>query len=308
MPLINNNGLMKRLLALLGILFLLAGFEACASSARTNYSGSSVWKISKGGNVLFLGGSVHILRAQDFPLPKEFDLAFEHSAMLVLEADVEQAATPEAAAFMLAQMVLPEGKTLESVLAPDVYDLLRAKYEELGIPIETFSQMKPTMVVTMLEMLQLQESGFIEQGVDMHYLAKAKEKGKALDFLETVEEQIAIFAGMGEGYEDDFVRYSIADSENSEKFLATIVSEWREGEAAFTESMLAEMKKDWPVVYQPLIAKRNAAWLPRIEAYLTGKPVEFVIVGLAHLHGSQGLLRQLADSGYTVEQLTKASK
>jgi uncharacterized protein YbaP (TraB family) len=299
---------MKRFLALLGTIFLLAGFTACASSARVNHSVSSVWKISKGGNVLFLGGSIHLLRAQDFPLPKEFDIAFAQSAILALEADVEQAATPEAAAFMLAQMMLPQGKTLESVLAPDVYDLLRAKYEAFGIPIETFSQMKPTMVVTMLEMLQIQESGFIEQGVDMHYLAKAKEEGKALDFLETVEEQLALFAGMGEGYEDDFVRYSIADSENSEKFLVTIVSEWKEGKAAFTESMLAEMQEDWPMVYQPLIAKRNAAWLPRIEAYLTGKPVEFVIVGLAHLHGNQGLLRLLADSGYTVEQLAATPK
>ena len=37
---------------------------------------SSVWKVSKGGNTLYIGGTSHLLRTSDYPLPAEFDLAY----------------------------------------------------------------------------------------------------------------------------------------------------------------------------------------------------------------------------------------
>jgi hypothetical protein len=33
---------------------------------------SSVWKIRKGDSVMYVGGTVHMLRQSDFPLPVEF--------------------------------------------------------------------------------------------------------------------------------------------------------------------------------------------------------------------------------------------
>ena len=39
------------------------------------------------------------------------------------------------------------------------------------------------------------------------------------------------------------------------------------------------------------------------ETYLTAEPVEFIIVGMAHVYGPDGLLTQLRNRGYTIKQL-----
>ena len=84
---------MKRIFSFYSLVLTLVLFFSCTSSSAVSareQGGSSVWVISRNGNTLYLGGSIHILRDDDFPLPTEFDLAFSQSTVLVLEADLEQ--------------------------------------------------------------------------------------------------------------------------------------------------------------------------------------------------------------------------
>ena len=302
---------MKRSFSLCGVFLLFAVLFSCTSSpaasrsessASSVHAGSSVWVVGKNGNTMFLGGSIHVLRNRDFPLPKEFDRAIEQSSMLVLEADVEKMDDPNIAQYVMMRMFLPGGKTLESVLDSKTFAMLKAKCEGVGVPIESVAGIKPSMVITMLSVLEMEGSGFAEQGIDMYCLEKAKKAEMPIGFLETVEAQIDMLVTMGDGYENDFVKYSLYDMNNTGNDLASIVSEWRTGSAANTEETIKEMKNQWPVLYQDLLVNRNKAWLPRLEEYLTGGKTVFVVVGLAHLHGPDGLLRRLKDSGCTVEQ------
>jgi uncharacterized protein YbaP (TraB family) len=169
--------------------------------------------------------------------------------------------------------------------------------------MENVSGMKPSMIITLLTMLDIEKSGFEQDGVDNYYLQKAKETGKPLGFLESVETQIDMLVTMGEGYENDFVKYSLYDMENTESDLVPIVSGWRVGDALSTEQSITEMRDQWPALYQSLMLDRNEAWLPQIEEYLSSGKAPFIIVGLAHLHGPDGLLRRLADSGCLVKKL-----
>ncbi|MDR0290250.1 MAG: TraB/GumN family protein [Treponema sp.] len=296
---------MKRIISFFTVAVFLVGLFSCASTSAAVQSGSSVWKVSRGGNTIFLGGSVHILRNKDFPLPREFDLAFSQSTMLVLEADIEQMENEELAQYLVSQMVLPGGRTLQSILEPAVYALLKAECAKYGFSIEAVSNFKPSMVLTMLSMLQVQKTGFVQQGVDAHFLEKAHRAEMPVNFLETVETQIDMLLAMGEGYENDFVRYSLSDmSDNDdENVLIALVTEWRTGGMAISEASLIELKETWPAIYQTLVADRNAAWIPQIEEYLDSGQRPFIVVGLFHMHGPDGLLTQLENSGCTVEQL-----
>ena len=296
---------MKRIFSLFAVIAVCAGLFFCASSPARNQSGSSVWEISRGGNTLFLGGSVHILRESDYPLPKEFDRAFSRSTMLVLETDIEQAASESVQEYLMWRTILPGNQTLRSLLDSDTYELLRAKYSEYGVSVDEISHVKPSMAVLFLTILQIEEHGFVQQGVDTYYLGKAKDEGKPIGFLETVEAQIDMMVTMGDGYENDYVRYSLQDMENTETGLEELLAEWRAGGSSDMDASLAEMKEQWPVLYQTLVADRNAAWIPQIEACLASGEVAFVIVGLAHLHGPDGLLRQLENSGCTVKQFNQ---
>jgi uncharacterized protein YbaP (TraB family) len=120
------------------------------SAPASNVPVSSVWKISKDGNSLFLGGSIHVLRSEDFPLPKAFDRAFEQSAMLVLETDIEQMSDDTIVQYLMTQMLLPGNKTLRSILDSDTYKMLQEKCAEYGFSVEDVSKFKPSMIITML--------------------------------------------------------------------------------------------------------------------------------------------------------------
>ncbi|MDR0694776.1 MAG: TraB/GumN family protein, partial [Prevotellaceae bacterium] len=272
---------MKKLIAL-----LISGF----SFAAPCFSQSSVWEISKNGKTLYLGGSVHILRSEDFPLPKEFDAAFEKAQLIVFEADVEQLATQEITQTIIAASMLPGDRTLQSILDTNTYEQLKALCEKFSLPMEKLQKIKPVMLLNTLLVQQLQQFGLTSQGVDAYYLAQAKEAGKETGFLETADQQIAMLTGIGEGYENEYVQYSLEDFDKMEKEIPILISSWKKG--VFDELLpdILRVKEKFPTAYNALFTERNNDWLPKIENYLSGDKVTLVIVGLAHLHGSDGLL------------------
>ena len=292
---------MKRIISFFVIVIIGVGLFSCASSPPSSQTGSSVWKISRGGNTLFLGGSVHVLRDTDYPLPAAFDMAFSQSSMLVIETDVEQLSDENVAQYLTANMFLPGNQTLRTILDSHTYELLDAAFREYGQRLDGFIRFKPSMVVNVLTLLQMQKMGFMQEGVDFYYLEKAKNENRPLGYLESIEAQIDLIVTMGEGYENDYVLYSLYGIESTETELLSLLYDWKNGGSSTTEEALQEMRDEWPQIYKTVITDRNSAWMPQIERYLASGTVSFVIVGLAHIHGPDGLLQQLKNAGYKVE-------
>ena len=66
------------------IVYSFVAILACVTGLNAQ---SSVWKISKGDASVYLGGTCHILRKSDYPLPKEFEQAYAEADSLVFEID-----------------------------------------------------------------------------------------------------------------------------------------------------------------------------------------------------------------------------
>jgi uncharacterized protein YbaP (TraB family) len=69
--------------------FLVVAAVVLCVGAACLYGETSVWKISRGDNVLYLGGTIHVLRESDYPLPEPFDEAFEQADIVVFETLVD---------------------------------------------------------------------------------------------------------------------------------------------------------------------------------------------------------------------------
>jgi uncharacterized protein YbaP (TraB family) len=265
---------------------------------------SSVWKVSKSGNYLYIGGSIHILRAQDYPFPKEFDMAFEKSNILVFEANVSEANDPEFMQKMMSFMMLPDGKTIKTVLNQNTYKILEAKCKEIGIPVEYIENFTPFSIGNILTIAQMQKIGFVSQGVDMYYIEKAKDEGKKIVFLETMEFQLKLFYDLGMKLGDEYILQSLDELDKIGEILPSMIAEWRNGGSKIINEMTEkDMKNKFPNIYKTILLDRNKTWLRLIEKYLTTEDVEFVIVGLGHIQGDDGLLKNLKDKGYKVEQI-----
>ena len=265
---------------------------------------SSVWEISNGKTSIYLGGTVHVLTLDDYPLPAEFDRAYALADILILETDMAKLESPEFQQVMLSQLRYPEGQDLTQDLMPETYKLLATYCESRGIDMHIINAFKPSMVSVMLTMAELQRLNYTGLGVDKYYNSKAVINAKELGKLETVEQQLAFIADIGKGKEDELIRYSLEDIKTLPTFMKEMKRAWRNGNTqALVDLAITPLVKDFPDIYQSLLVQRNNNWLPQIEAMFTNKKTELVLVGTLHLVGKDGLLHQLEAAGYKANQL-----
>jgi uncharacterized protein YbaP (TraB family) len=268
------------------------------------YAQSPVWKISKGENYLFIGGTIHVLSSSDYPLPDAFDAAYKNSTVLVLEADIQKVKTPEMQQFFMQKAMYQGGKQITQFLQPGTVQALEAHLASRGIPLEQMIKFKPGLLSVALLMLELQKLGLAGTGVDEFYNLKALNEKRTIVFLETVTEQLTFIAEMGEGREDDFIHYSLKDLNDLPKVLQALKDAWRSGDnAKMQELALKPLQDGFPKIYTSLVVDRNNNWLPIIESMLKTKDIELILVGSLHLAGNEGILEKLKKRGYTVENI-----
>jgi len=265
---------------------------------------SSVWLATKNGNTVYLGGTIHMLRADDYPLPPEFETAYAEADSLYFEIDIDQMNDPVAQLGMLQRLMYTDGRTLQTVLNNEAYSTLTDYVAKFGMPMLMLQNMKPGMLMSTLELLEFQTRGFTPDGVDMHFHQRAKADGKTIEAFETVDEQIGFIENIGEGEESEYVLLSLRDLEKIDDDIESMVSIWRNGEADdLVELFVEDMEETIPGVYQTLLLDRNNKWMPTIEAMFNDSDTEFILVGVAHLVGEDGLVQHLRNRGYQVNQL-----
>ncbi len=272
-------------------------------SIHSVQAASPVWKIVKGNQQLFIGGTIHILSEADYPLPPAFENAYNQSAILVFETDMQKIQTPEVQQFMLRELSYSDGRNLKTVLNEKTYQSLEQHFSQRGIPMADLIGFKPGMIAITMTILEVQRLGLFGMGVDEFYTLKALNDNKQLGQLETPQEQISFISDMGVGRENELIEYSIHDIKELPHMLQSMKAAWLKGDNnKLKELAITPIKKEFPKIYNTMFVKRNNTWIPKIEAMLKTKEIEFILVGAAHLVGNDGLLSQLASKGYIIQE------
>lgn len=278
-------------------------FSACILSSIARAE-SSVWLVQAEDHTIYLGGTVHLLRAADYPLPDEYGEAYAASASLVFETDLSSMSDLSVQAKLLQQLSYGDGESLKTVLNEEAYSILEAYTGSIGLPLAMLEKFKPGMIVSTLQIMEFQRIGFTPQGVDAYFNTLAISDGKSLGQLETIDAQIGFLASMGEGNESEFILLSLKDLKDTAEVMDDMIAAWRIGDNdALSEFFVADMQEQAPEIYDSLLKQRNVNWLPQLEEMLESPEIEFVLVGAAHLVGPDGLLAMLQAKGYQISQL-----
>lgn len=265
---------------------------------------SSVWKVQKGDSVMYVGGTIHILRQSDFPLPEEFQKAYSLSDMLVFETDIGKSNDISTQQKLMTKAMYTDGSTVDMHLSAEAYKMLNEYCAANGIPLETLKMFKPQIIAVMMATIELAKLGVVQEGVDMFFYKAAMNDKKDILGLETIDEQIDFLLSMGQGHEDEFITYTIKDLKTTKESYEIMVDSWKRGDVKkLDELIIGDIKTKMPDLYKNIISNRNNNWLPVIEKYFEDKKIEFVLVGMAHVVGPDGILEQLSKKGYKVEKL-----
>ena len=264
---------------------------------------SSVWKLEGKGNTVYIGGTMHLLSAEDYPLPLEFDSAYARSEVLVFEADIKKMEEPAMVQKVMMMAMYQDDRTLESEISEETYQLLESECAELDISLADFSKFKPGMVLLIYAVTKMQQSGLSEDGVDQYYYSLANADHKDLMFLESIESQLELMFGEDDEDYDQAISQFFDDQKKMDRIGDDIKDSWREGKDKVFIRMQKEMEKEYPEIYNKILLDRNVNWISEIDSYLDSEEVEFVLVGALHLPGSEGVLEMLKDEGYKLSQL-----
>lgn len=263
-----------------------------------------LWKAQGESNVVYLLGTIHLLRETDYPLPQIMESAFTNSSIAVFETDIDKADDPATSMKLLQKAALPPDQSLQRLLPTNVYASFSRHAEEVGLPMMMFNSMKPGMAIIMLEAMELTKLGADpEYGEDQHFFKIAKETGRQIVPLETVDFQLDLMLSFSGADEQLMVEKSLEDIDHEKQDYNDMVTAWKTGDAAGLEKMLNEMRTDAPTIFKKIVSDRTASWVPKVNDLLHGSQNAIIIVGAGHLVGPDGMVELLKKQHVKVTQL-----
>lgn len=265
---------------------------------------ASVWKVTNDQHSLYIGGTIHVLTPKDYPLAKEYDLAYQASDKVIFETNMEVVSSPAFGQKMMDQMMYSDGTTINKVLQTDTYNALAIHLSSRQIPMQALASHKPNLLAISLTFIELQAMGYTSEGVDMFFANMATTQAKEQGWLETPDEQLAFIAKLGGDDPNAMIEYTLKEIKKMPEMLAKLHSTWLAGDMqGMADVGITPFKADYPIIYQDLLVTRNNNWLPKIVNMLNDQPTEFILVGALHLSGPDSVLAKLKAKGYKIEKL-----
>ena len=269
--------------------------------AGNAHAASSVWKVTNArGQVAYLAGSMHALRSVDYPLPSEFNRAFEASTRLAMEVDPRQMER------MMKELVKAgeyrKGDSLKNHVDPRTYAYLRKLFGLVRVPEEKFARYRPWMLALALESTGMRGLSD-ELGVEEFLTKRARANGKQVVGLESAREHADVYAGLSDVQAEAVLLLMFIPNADASRSSEGVTAAWRRGDADFLWRVTHDSFREYPVFGERILEARNRAWVPKIEGFLASGQTYMVVAGAAHMGGPEGVLALLKARGHQVEQL-----
>ncbi|WNH50684.1 TraB/GumN family protein [Stenotrophomonas aracearum] len=304
--------MLKRLAApLLLATGLLLGTAASAEPATPPAASTApvplLWKVTgPGDSRLYLLGSFHLLRAEDYPLAADVDQAFAASKRVVFELSPQDMQSPDLTRKMLQAAMRTDGSELKRDLDAATWTKLQKYAADNKLPLAQLQGMKPWFVGLTITLSQFTKMGLDpELGLDRHFMARAADAGKPTSGLEDIDTQVAVLSGMSLQEQQQMVAEALDQADQADAEGRKLHDAWRRGDDKLLwTSMAAEMRGEYPQLYKRINTDCNDAWVPKLEQQLkAGQGGTLVVVGTLHLLGEDGVVEKLRARGYQVERV-----
>ena len=285
----------------LGLLVLPSGAGAAEPHAEPTAApppDGMVWRVSGGKAPFFLAGSFHVLRAEDYPLPESYEKAWQEAQHLVMEIPAGEAKQPAVQATMMEMAFLKNGQ-LRDQIAKETWTEITKWSKSTGYPAGALDKMKPWMASLCIAIAAYEKLGFkSDLGLEHHFSARLEASGKSSEGLETTVDQLKLFEQIPAAMQEKMLKLAVVQATTMQQEMTAIADAWREGDAAALHQLMSRSFEGFPEIEKLLMADRNAAWMPRLEALLQGDRATMVLVGAAHLCGPGSVVELLEQKGY----------
>ena len=266
----------------------------------------TMWRVDGAANSVYLLGSIHLLRAEDHPLPTVIDTAYEDAEVVVMELDMDDLDPVYTQSAFNRAGVLRDGRTLRELMGDELYAEAERAARVVDVPIELLAQSEPWLAAMTVELMVLYRIGFNPAyGVEMTMTSRAARDGKPIEGLETVDEQLSFLDGLPLDVQNEMLLQTLRESASLREQIDELIAAWRHGDIETLNSGLLESIAEESELHDVLIVNRNRRWVDAIIEWLDDEQDYLVIVGALHLVGDDGVPALLEQQGIGIHQLSE---
>jgi len=291
---------MKNINQFLLVTLILVSFSTVA---QEEYK-SLFWSISGNGlkETSYLYGTFHSKDQRVFNFKEGVKEAFDKADTYAMELNLDSIDRIS----MMSAMIMDSNKTLKTLLSKEDYTLVNQFFiDSIGMSLFMFNKMQPLITAQMIMTKNLKSEQ--ENALDFHWFKKAKEQGKELVGLETMNEQIEAIKSISvEQQANDLVKAVVDYGKEEEISIDQLLEIYANGNLDSLMLLMDEFSGDSPsnqeIFNEAFLYSRNKHMANRVEKYLKKGSV-FMAVGAAHLPKEKGVIELLRAKGYRVKAL-----
>lgn len=263
-----------------------------------------LWRYRNANATVYLAGTVHVLKEGFFPLPKQYEQAFQATDKLVVEAAVDNLAPELMEEKMLRYALLPSG-SLRAALSAETYALLSRHAKAYGLPLEQLQSFNPALVSQQLSVFALTAMGYDPAlGIEAHFSARVDPQN--ILELESVDAQLQLLLGQPLPVQKVILRDTLVEFDSLAEQTNDMLKAWTTGDDEAVAKLIRSQSSDSAearLFLKQLLDDRNVHMAERIATMLNGSGRYYVLVGSAHLAGSQSVITELRRLGFSGQRI-----
>lgn len=259
-----------------------------------------LYKICDDNSCIYLLGSIH---TGDDRVEKFSDViikAYNDSDILAVELDDQNVEID------LNDFLLDDGTTLTDYIS----DELDTKLQDFSIKhpmfdYELLKEFKVGYISNYLSLIPYLELGYLESGVDSYFLSLARNDNKEIVELEDYEFQLSFIIGYSDSLYIQQIEYIIDNydvlSEQSIDLYETYLLGDKDKLKELIDSSLSNVETEEEKQYnKDIYDDRNINMTANIEKFLANDQKVFMVVGSAHVIGTNGIIDLLSEKDYQI--------
>jgi uncharacterized protein len=293
----------------------LAALEA--ATAEVPYPKGNFWRATRGDEVITLIGTYHFDDPRHDPTLSAVTPMIRSAKTVMVEAGPEEEKKlMDLMARDPSKMMIVDGPSLIQRMPADLWSRLSVALSQRGIPGFMAAKLQPWYVNVILAMPPCAMAAMVDpKGLDGLVIDTAEAAGVPIKALEPFDTVFKVFDLMTEADQLAMIEATLAMEDRSEDFSATLADSYFAGESRLMWELMRNISYQAPGVTreqvdvefarmeEALMASRNRAWIPVLEATVANGPV-FAAFGALHLPGHDGVLALLEAEGFVIEPLT----
>jgi len=249
---------------------------------------------SPNGKTSYVYGTIHLMDAKLFSIPKKLEKALTKSSKLCMEiGGINQAAiSPD----VLFDKQHPLSEYFTNAQMDSIYSWANANLmmnkEQFN---SNFGNAKPFLLLQFMIQSSMPTDS---KSYEKEFERMAEEKKIPITGLESVDQQLKLFTEMPSEQQVKMVMGSLRDTNSAAEFT-------KMQQIYLTQNLdelyaYVKKEKDSPISEsRAFLEDRNINWIPQMKKMMAEGSVFFAI-GAAHLAGDEGVLKLLEKEGYTI--------